>query len=242
MSKVTGIPLVKLAVKVSLGQTLKELGYRSRIIDPPSYVSVKAPVFSFGKIMDLDTVLGPEMKSTGEVIGLGSTFASALYKALVAAGFSLPAGGRILATIADKDKEEAMPIIRGLADLGYEIMATQGTANFLERNVIPVKRVRKVGEGSPHIIDLLRNGEINLVLNTLTKGKIPERDGFRIRRAAAEHNVYCLTSLDTAREIFRVLQYIRRGKKLEYISIQDYLKERDVSPSLRNNYSNAGGG
>ncbi len=180
MSKVTGIPLVKLAVKVSLGQTLKELGYRSRIIDPPSYVSVKAPVFSFGKIMDLDTVLGgPEMKSTG---GSNRDWAPRLHRHFTRPwwrqGFSLPAGGRILATIADKDKEEAMPIIRGLADLGYEIMATQGTANFLERNVIPVKRVRKVGgEGSPHIIDLLRNGgEINLVLNTLTKGgKIPRK-------------------------------------------------------------------
>lgn len=231
MSKVTGIPLIKLAVKVSLGQTLQELGYCSGIIDPPPYVSVKAPVFSFGKIMDLDTVLGPEMKSTGEVIGMGPTFASALYKALVAAGFSLPAGGRILATIADKDKKEAMPMIRGLSALGYEIMATGGTADFLQRNGVPVKRVRKVGEGSPHIIDLLRNGEINLVLNTLTKGKIPERDGFRIRRAAAEHNVYCLTSLDTAREIYHALCYIRRGKKLEYITIQDYLDRRNVSCS-----------
>jgi len=224
MSKVTGIPLINLATKISLGKNLAEMGYRGGIYDDPPYVSVKAPVFSFGKIMDLDTVLGPEMKSTGEVIGMGGDFATALYKALISAGFSLPLEGKILATISDKEKQDALEIIKGFADLEYKIMATEGTAAFLEKHGIPVERVRKVREGSPHIIDMLRNGEVNLVINTLTRGKAPERDGFRIRRAAADHSIYCLTSLDTAREIWQALKYVREGRDLQSVSVQNYLR------------------
>lgn len=223
MSKVTGIPMVNLATRICLGYSLSDLGYKGGICEPPPYVAVKAPVFSFGKIIELDTILGPEMKSTGEVIGMDRDFSRALYKALLAAGFHLPAGGNILATVADKDKEEALPVLKGLDGLGYNIWATEGTSRFLEGHGVGVKRVKKVREGSPNIIDFLRDGKIDLVINTLTRGKAPERDGFRIRRAAAEHNISCLTSLDTARAVLRVLTDLTLGKELTVIPLQDYL-------------------
>ncbi|SHI51768.1 carbamoyl-phosphate synthase large subunit [Desulfofundulus thermosubterraneus DSM 16057] len=221
MSKITGIPMVSLATKVILGRKLKDLGYDGGLYPEGRYFGVKAPVFSFAKLLQVDISLGPEMKSTGEVMGVDISYPAALYKALVAAGYSIPRNGTILATIADKDKKEALPLLRGLARLGYNICATAGTVAFLQENGLGVERVNKVREGSPHIVDLIRAGKIHLVINTLTRGRAPERDGFRIRRAAVEHGVPCLTSLDTARAIVEVLISIQDGADMDLTPIQE---------------------
>jgi carbamoyl-phosphate synthase large subunit len=223
MSKITGIPMVNLATKAIMGRKLKELGYEGGLYPEPDIVGVKAPVFSFAKLLQVDISLGPEMKSTGEVMGVNHSYRAALYKALVASGCVFPFRGTILATIADKDKEEAYPIIKGFSELGYNICATGGTAEFLAKKGLKVERVNKVREGSPHIADLLRANKIHLVLNTLTKGKAPERDGFRIRRAVVEMGVPALTSLDTARAILEVLGEFKEGTKLDIIPLQEYL-------------------
>ncbi|MDQ0285816.1 carbamoyl-phosphate synthase large subunit [Desulfofundulus luciae] len=220
MSKITGIPMVNLATKAILGRKLKELGYSGGLYPESRYFGVKAPVFSFAKLLQVDISLGPEMKSTGEVMGVDSSYPASLYKALVAAGYHIPRNGTILATIADKDKKEALPLLKSLAGLGYTICATAGTAAFLRENGLEVERVNKVREGSPHIVDLIRAGKIHLVINTLTRGKAPERDGFRIRRAAVEHGVPCLTSLDTARAILEVLISIQEGADMDLAPIQ----------------------
>ncbi|AEG14869.1 carbamoyl-phosphate synthase, large subunit [Desulfofundulus kuznetsovii DSM 6115] len=221
MSKITGIPMVSLATKVILGRKLRDLGYEGGLYPEGRYFGVKAPVFSFAKLLQVDISLGPEMKSTGEVMGVDSSYPAALYKALVAAGYSIPRNGTILATIADKDKKEALPLLKGLVRLGYNICATAGTAAFLQENGLEVERVNKVREGSPHIVDLIRAGKIHLVINTLTRGRAPERDGFRIRRAAVEHGVPCLTSLDTARAILEVLISIQDGADMDLTPIQE---------------------
>ncbi|MFZ5648810.1 MAG: carbamoyl-phosphate synthase large subunit [Bacillota bacterium] len=224
MSKITGIPMVSLATKAILGRKLSELGYTTGLYPEAGMVGVKAPVFSFSKLLQVDVTLGPEMKSTGEVMGVDDSYPRALYKALVAAGYIFPGQGTVLATIADKDKEEALPLLRGLSDMGFKICATGGTAAFLKENGLPVVRVNKMREGSPNIADLIRSGEIKMVLNTLTKGKAPERDGFQIRRVAVEYGVPCLTSLDTAWAIVDVMTFIKEGDEFDLVPLQEYTK------------------
>ncbi len=222
MSKITKIPMVSLATKVILGRKLKELGYEGGLYPESGMVGVKAPVFSFSKLLEVDVTLGPEMKSTGEVMGVDHSYPMALYKALVAAGYMVPSQGTVLATIADKDKEEALPLIRGLSDLGFNICATGGTAEFLRKAGLGVEKVNKIREGSPNIADLIRSRKINLVLSTLTKGKAPERDGFQIRRAAVEYGVPCLTSLDTAWAMLEVMTFIKEGDEFVLTPLQEY--------------------
>jgi len=223
MSKITGIPMINLATKIIMGQKLSDMGYRGGLYPETKLVGVKAPVFSFAKLLQVDISLGPEMKSTGEVLGVDASYPVALYKALLASGVVFPRQGNILVTVADKDKEEALPIVKGFAGLGYNIFATAGTARYLEEHGVAVTRVNKVREGSPHIDDLLRKGDIHLVINTLTRGKAPERDGFVIRRATVELAVPCLTSLDTARAILEVLGDFKEGSDVTLIPLQDYL-------------------
>lgn len=223
LSKVTGIPMINLATKISLGKTLPELGFRGGLLPPPSFVSIKAPVFSFSKLYRLETSLGPEMKSTGEVMGINRFFPRALYKALAASGFELPPRGNVLVTVADKDKKEALPLIRTLSRMGFKIHATRGTALFLEEAGLEVERINKIREGSPHVMDLIQSGSVDLVINTLTKGKMPNTDGFRIRRAAVEHNVPCFTSLDTATAAGEILEELRLGEDPGVLSLQEYL-------------------
>jgi len=225
MSKITGIQMVNLATKLIMGKTLQELGYKSGLYPESPFIGVKAPVFSFSKLLQVDVSLGPEMKSTGEVMGVHEDFSVALYKALIAAGHVFPRNGTILATIADRDKEESVPIFKGLADLGYKIIATSGTARMLSEAGLAVERVNKVHEGSPHIVDLICQNEIQLVINTLTRGKNPERDGFQIRRAAVEHGVPCLTSLDIAWVLMEVFYAIKEGEDLKLVPLQEYLKK-----------------
>jgi len=200
ISKVTGVPMIKVATRVMLGNSLKEQGYQSGLWPPTRLIGIKAPVFSMSKLRGVDTHLGPEMKSTGEVMGIDYSFDAALAKALMSSGLMLAPQGAILLSIADRDKAEALPIIKKLSSLGYKLYATEGTAAAIESAGLPVKMIsKKLNEGHPNIIDLINDGTINGVVNTITGGHIPQRDGFYIRRAATEKQVPCFTSLDTMR-------------------------------------------
>jgi carbamoyl-phosphate synthase large subunit len=210
LSKVTGVPMVKLATRVMLGQRLANLGWETGLVPETPLVAVKAPVFSMSKLAAVDSYLGPEMKSTGEVMGVDRTLPAALRKAFQAAGMTLPAGGRALLTIADADKPEMFSIVSRLAQLGYRVLATPGTAAALRRAGFSAEKVAKIGERSPNVVDVIEAGSVDLVINTMSgtngNGKTGPgaavgpvmKDGFEIRRAAVERRIPCLTSLDTA--------------------------------------------
>jgi carbamoyl-phosphate synthase large subunit len=216
LSKVTGVPMVPLATRIMLGHTLAgegALGSANGLWPAQPLVAVKAPVFSMAKIAGAEMALGPEMKSTGEVMGVDFTYPAALRKALIAAGIYPPAtGGTVLASIADRDKAEALPILRTLAAAGYHFVATSGTAAFLEEHGIPTRAVGKIGHGDPTILEQIRGRAVQLVINTITGGRGPIhagieiQDGFQIRRAAVETGIPCLTSLDTARAVAETLR------------------------------------
>jgi len=220
LSKVTRIPMANVATHVIMGKKLSDLGYENGLWPEDNYVSVKVPVFSFAKLRRVDTTLGPEMKSTGEVMGRDVSYAKALYKGLIGSGMKIPPTGSIIATIADKDKTEAIEILKGFDQLGYKIVATGGTAKVLETAGLRVRTVHKLSEGTPNILDLIRNGEAHFVVNTLTKGKTPERDGFRIRRESVENGVVCMTSLDTVRALQVMLETINFSSRPMPANIQ----------------------
>lgn len=223
LSKITNIPMVNVATKVALGKTIRELGYKPGLRLFPDYYAVKAPVFSFAKMHNVDITLGPEMKSTGEVMGVDNRFSRALYKACVAAGLNVPDEGTILFTIADLDKEEAIAIARGFYDLGYTIMATGGTAKFFTEKGLTVTTATKVSEGSPNLLDDIKKGNINMVINTMSQGQSFEQDGFKIRRATVENAIPCLTSIDTAKAILGVMSVMRRRRLVSVVALQDLL-------------------
>lgn len=208
LSKVTGVPMVTIATRIMLGQSLREQGYTPGLWPKQSLVAVKAPVFSMSKLSGVDTYLGPEMKSTGEVMGIDRTLPAAMQKALIAAHMSIPRKrGAVLFSIADRDKTEALEIIRNLAELGYELDATSGTADMIEGAGLKVRNVAaKIGEGHPDSVDLIRQGDVLAVVNTVTGRRRPLLDGFGIRRAAVENGIPCFTSLDTIRAAVNVLQ------------------------------------
>jgi carbamoyl-phosphate synthase large subunit len=225
LSKITGVPMVNVATKVMLGKTLRELGYQGGLWPTPPHVAVKAPVFSFGKLTQVDIDLGPEMKSTGEIMGIDDDFAPALYKAMVASGYDVPRQGAILVTIADRDKAEAASIIKGFAEMGYRIYATEGTAKYLNSVGVAAVPVKKIEDGHPNVLDLVMNKDVVLLINTPTGGRRPHRDGMMIRRASVEHGVPCLTSLDTARALLLALTARRGENHFQSQAIQDYLKD-----------------
>ncbi len=208
LTKVTGVPLVRLAVAISLGSTLAAEGYAREdgLWPAGDLVALKAPVFSMAKLLDVDTYLGPEMKSTGEVMGIDRTFAPALWKSLVAAGLAPASTGSVLITVADKDKQEVVQIVEGFHWLGYELVATSGTAALIRSLGIDVREVGKLSEGDDEILRIVRSGRCAAVVNTPTLGKTVDRDGFLIRRAAVEARVPCLTSLDTALAVVTALR------------------------------------
>jgi carbamoyl-phosphate synthase large subunit len=206
LSKVTGVPMVRLATLVSLGKTLQELGYAGGLLEPKPLSAVKAPVFSMAKLLGVDAYLGPEMKSTGEVMGIDREFQAAIAKAFRASGIDIPERGCVLASIADKDKDEALPLLTALDNMGYRLIATSGTARFLEQHDVQVERVNRLGEGSPDLVDAIAAGQVQAVINTVHGGGAL-KDGFYIRRAAVEARIPCLTSLDTAAALVRSLEH-----------------------------------
>ncbi|MEX2246098.1 MAG: carbamoyl-phosphate synthase large subunit [Dehalococcoidia bacterium] len=201
LSKVTGVPMVQAAVNVMLGKTLAEQGFEGGLWPRRKLVAVKAPVFSMSKLIGVDTYLGPEMKSTGEVMGIDETFGAALAKALMSADLALPEGGGVLLSIAEKQKQQMLPIIHGLHDAGFRLYATEGTAAFIAALGVPVEQVTKrLNEGHPNVLDVINDGSVSCVINT-PEGRYTGtlRDGFYIRRAATEKRIPCFTSVDTAR-------------------------------------------
>ncbi|MFB5281371.1 MULTISPECIES: carbamoyl-phosphate synthase large subunit [Peribacillus] len=206
LSKITNVPMANLATKVILGHSLESFGYENGLVAEKAGVYVKVPVFSFAKLRRVDITLGPEMKSTGEVMGKDRTLEKALYKGLVASGIKIQGHGSVLLTVSNKDKEEALQLARRFHNIGFKLIATSGTAASITEAGIPVTTVGKIGEEGKNLLDVIRNGEAQFVINTLTKGKQPERDGFKIRRESVENGVPCLTSLDTAEAILRVIE------------------------------------
>ena len=205
ISKVTGVPIIDLATRVMLGEKLRDLGYGTGIYPEAPYYAVKMPVFSFEKLTDVDTGLGPEMKSTGEVLGLAEAFPQALLKAFKGANMRAPkAGGRVIITVKDEDKDEIVGIARAMADMDIEIFATSGTCDVLSAAGVPAKRVARVSEAHPNILDMLSSGSVDLVINTPTRGRKHDTDGFKIRRSAVEHSVACVTAIDTAHALVTV--------------------------------------
>jgi len=206
LSKVTGVPMVKLATRVMLGEKLVDMGWATGLIPARDLVAVKAPVFSMNKLPAVDTYLGPEMKSTGEAIGIASTLNEALRKAFAASGMPIARGGTALLTIADADKPELFPIVSRLVQMGWSLVATEGTARALQRAGFSPRVVAKIGEESPNVLDVITQGQVDLVINTMSNiysepeeaGGPVFKDGFEIRRAAVERRIPCLTSLDTA--------------------------------------------
>ncbi|RQP14273.1 MAG: carbamoyl-phosphate synthase large subunit, partial [Chryseobacterium sp.] len=207
LSKITGVPMANLATKAILGAKLKDLGYQNGLVPEKDGIFVKVPVFSFNKLTKVDVSLGPEMKSTGEVMGKDSTLEKALYKGLVAAGQKVPLHGAILFTVADKHKEEASTLAARFAELGFRIWATEGTAKYFQDQGIKTKVGYKIEENPEvNLIDLIHKGKVQYVVNTMTKGKQSERDGFQIRRTSVENGVPCLTSMDTVEAILNVIE------------------------------------
>ena len=206
ISKVTGIPIVDLATKVILGETIKSLGYEPGLAPTADYIAIKMPVFSFEKLRGAEISLGPEMKSTGECLGIAKDFNEALYKAFLGAGVVLPKHKQMIMTVKDADKEEAVGVARRFANLGYKIYATRSTAKYLNDNGIEALRINKISQESPNVMDLILGHKIDLVIDTPTQGGDKSRDGFLIRRNAIETGVNCLTSLDTANALARAME------------------------------------
>ncbi len=206
ISKVTGIPIVDLATEVIIGKTIRELGYEPGLQREADYVAVKMPVFSFEKIRGAEISLGPEMKSTGECLGIAKTFNEALYKAFLGAGIDLPKHKRMIITVKDADKGEAIEIGRRFAKLGYTIYATRSTAKALNDAGVKANKVNKIQQESPTVMDLILGHKIDLVIDTPTQGRDKSRDGFLIRRTSIETGVNCITALDTAKALATSLE------------------------------------
>ena len=208
VSKAIGRPLAKLATKVMLGKSLKELGFEKEV--EPKHISVKEAVFPFSRFPNVDTLLGPEMKSTGEVMGIGDSFGIAFAKAQAAAGYDLPKSGTVFLSVHDDDKEKVLPVARHFIELGFNLIATSGTANFLKKNGIPANHVYKLREGRPHVVDKIKSGEIQLVVNT-TLGKKTTSDSYEIRRTTLIYNIPYATTIAGANAIAEAVSALQKG-------------------------------
>ena len=206
ISKVTNLPVIDIATHVILGEKLRDMPYGTGVYKQSDYIAVKMPIFSFEKIKNADTSLGPEMKSTGEVLGVSKVFSEAILKAFIASGVNIPYKGNVLITVRDKDKIEMLPLAQKLDSLGFHIFATSGTANFLNENGVEAEVVQKIWEGENSIPDLIGSGKLSFIINTPTKGKHESRDGFRIRRLAVESKIPCFTALDTVEALYEALE------------------------------------
>jgi len=206
LSKITEVPMANLATKAILGANLKDLGYQDGLVPNKEGIFVKVPVFSFSKLTRVDVTLGPEMKSTGEVMGKDSTLEKALYKGLIGAGRKVPLHGSILFTIDDVNKPEAAKLAKRFYDIGFKIWATRGTSRYFNELNIPTKIGYKIEEETENLISLIQKGKVQYVVNTTTKGKQSMNDGFLIRRTSVENGVPCLTSMDTVEAILKVVE------------------------------------
>ena len=220
ISKVTGVQMVDIATKIMLGETLKEQGYHSGLYPVGNYVAVKVPVFSFEKLHDVDTQLGPEMKSTGEALGIAKTFEEALYKGLIAAGFKIFKKGGVMFTVKNSDKPEIVPLAEKFEKLGFELYATSGTASMLNRNMIATNFTYRIHEDKePNVISLLESGKINYVISTSETGRKPALDSVKIRRKSVERSIACLTSVDTANALVKCIAMDKTVDDLEMVDI-----------------------
>ncbi|WP_318709804.1 carbamoyl-phosphate synthase large subunit [Candidatus Acetatifactor stercoripullorum] len=217
ISKVTGIPIVDLAAEVIIGKTIRELGYEPGLQPEAEYFAIKMPVFSFEKIRGAEISLGPEMKSTGECLGIAKTFNEALYKAFLGAGVNLPKYKNMIITVKDADKGEAIEIGRRFEKLGYTIYATRSTAAALNEAGVKARKVNKISQESPTVMDLILGHKIDLVIDTPTQGRDKSRDGFLIRRTAIETGIHCITAMDTARALVTSLE--NAGGELTLVDI-----------------------
>ena len=225
MSKITGINMVEYATRIALGESLKDTGLPLGLVPPKDYVAIKAPVFSFSKLGLVEIKLGPEMKSTGEVMGIGHTYEEALYKAVIAANLMIPAGGSILITVSDRDKKETANLARGFVKLGYKLVCTSGTGSYFKSLGIPVEIIKKIHEKGENCEKYLKSGKVDMVLNTISYGSQIEQEGYDLRRIAVELAIPCLTSLDTAKEVLRVMAEDDTEASHPVESIQEYVKE-----------------
>lgn len=205
LSKVTGIPMAQVATRVILGQSLKSQGYQTGLAKESKLIHVKAPVFSFSKLNDVDSLLGPEMKSTGEVMGSDITLSKALYKAFEAAKLHVPNHGRVLFTVKDNDKAEASKLAKRFWEIGYQVLATDGTAQAFKKEVIPVTTVGKLGE-KDDLLQQMMDKKIQMVVNTISSEHDSADDGTKIRSASISHEVPLFTALDTVEAILQVLE------------------------------------
>ena len=218
VSKAVGQPLAKMAARVMLGETIAQVGAVERL--SPPYFSVKAPVFPFNKFHGVDTVLGPEMKSTGEVMGIDVSFGAAFAKAMLGAGNAMPKSGKVFVSVRDEDKRMLLPLISRLHALGFQIVATSGTARALANSGIPVERVQKIHEGRPHVLDLVLNREVRLIINT-PSGKQGRGDDRRIRSSAVAHKIPCITTLSAAAATIQGLEWVAK-RPLDVTTLQEY--------------------
>ncbi|MDR0974919.1 MAG: carbamoyl-phosphate synthase large subunit [Ruminococcus sp.] len=222
ISKVTGVSMVDVATKIMLGITLKEQGYSDGLYKKAKYIAVKVPVFSFGKLHDVDTELGPEMKSTGECLGIATDYADAVFKGLVGAGYEFTkVGDSVLITVRDTDKKEVVYVAEKFERMGYKIYATSGTASYLNKNFVAANTVKRISEGHPNVMDLLDSGRIDYVVSTSAKGRSPALDSVKIRRKTVERSICCMTSMDTANAVCDILLM---GKSIEDIEMVDITK------------------
>ena len=218
VSKATGVPLAKLATKVMLGRTLASLGFEHEV--HPAHVSVKEAVLPFDRFPDVDTLLGPEMKSTGEVMGIDLQFGRAYAKAQLGAGQKLPTSGTVFISVKDRDKAGVLPVAARFHAIGFKILATRGTARLLTGNDIPAEIVKKVSMGRPHVVDAIKNGEVQLVINT-GSGETPRQDGYMIRRAAIKFGIPYATTLAGAKAVCRGIAALKEGR-YDVRALQDY--------------------
>jgi carbamoyl-phosphate synthase large subunit len=248
LGKVTGVPMVELAVRVMLGERLADLGWSDGLVPPRPLVAVKAPVFSMVKLTAVDSALGPEMKSTGEVMGIDVELGAALEKTFLAALGEVPLEGGALCSIADADKAEALPVIAQLGRLGFTLYATEGTAAALRAAGVSAISVAKIGNARPNVVDVIEEGRVALVINTISHVETDElvieraedggdprrsvKDGYRIRLAAAQRRIPCCTSLDTAAALVDAMARHRAGEPMAVAPVRAY-REGSVAAAVR---------
>ncbi len=225
ISKVTGVPMVDLATRTMLGEKLADIGYGTGLYKTSPYVAVKVPVFSFEKLIDVDNHLGPEMKSTGEVLGIASTLEEALYKGLIGAGYRMKKHGGVFLTVRDSDKGELADLAKKFYDMGFSLYATYGTAQIIRKAGMNVEIVEKIHESDNNALNLIESGKVDYVVSTSSKGRIPTRDSVRIRRKAVERSIPCLTSIDTAMALLNCLKSRYSEYSTELVNINDMRTE-----------------